>query len=186
MIRFKRERRFKWTKRNSFIGSCFCCSGISWQVAHIIWINPPRQISPIRVTLLNATLESIRVRSSFLFMLGRTDWPGMGHPLLASYHCLRISPSFKGLRPWWERSCFVSLKSTTGSLIFIWTMNIFKWIGEKNMSIKKLKKEVRSFLKEFHELREKYGKVSWDEWIEPNGQLDCFPISFFLYGNTTY
>jgi len=42
-------------------------------------------------------------------------------------------------------------------------MNMFKWKGEKNMSIEKLKKEVKSFLKEYHELREKYGKPSWDE-----------------------
>jgi hypothetical protein len=42
-------------------------------------------------------------------------------------------------------------------------MNIFKLEGEKNMSIKKLKKEVDSFLKEYRELREKYGNSSWDE-----------------------
>ncbi len=46
------------------------------------------------------------------------------------------------------------------------------------MSIKKIKKEVESFLEEYHELREKYGKLSWDEWIEPNGQSNCFPISY--------
>jgi len=42
-------------------------------------------------------------------------------------------------------------------------MNIFQIERRKNMSIKILKKEVESFLKEYHELREKYGKPSWDE-----------------------
>ena len=31
------------------------------------------------------------------------------------------------------------------------------------MSIKELKKQVESFFDEYHELREKYGKPSWDE-----------------------
>jgi len=42
-------------------------------------------------------------------------------------------------------------------------MITFKYKGEKNMSIKELRKQVESFFKEYHELREQYGKLSRDE-----------------------